>query len=161
MNLVDDDRPRRRQHFAAGFGTEQDVQRFRRGHDDVRRRPAHTLALAGRRVAGAHPGADLHLRQPAPLQGLADAGERGFEVALNVVGQCLQRRDVDDLRLVRETAVHPLSDQGIYCREKGGKRLAGPGRCGNQGMLARLDRRPCFGLRGGRRGKAALEPFGD
>ena len=161
MNLVDDDRPRRRQHFAAGFGTEQDVQRFRRGHDDVRRRPAHAFPLPRRRVAGAHPSADVHVRKTMLLQGFADAGERGFEVALNVVRQRLQRRDVDDLGLVCETAVHPLSDQGIYCREKGGKRLAGPGRSGNQGVLARLDRRPCFGLRGGRRGKAALKPSGD
>ena len=78
MNLVDDDRPRRRQHFAAGFGTEQDIERFRRGHDDVRRISAHALPLSRRRVAGAHPGADLHVRQPLALQRFADAGERGF-----------------------------------------------------------------------------------
>ncbi len=161
MDLVDDHGPRRRQHFAAGFRTEQDVQRFRRRHDDVRRRPAHPLPFPRRRVAGAHPGADLDIGQPLSRQSFADAGKRGFEVALNVVGQRLQRRDVDDLRLVREAAIHPLANQGINRREKGGERLAGPCRCSDQGMSARLDRRPRFGLRGGRRGKTALEPFGD
>ncbi len=161
MDLVDDDRPRRRQHFAAGFGTEQDVERLRRGHDDVRRKPAHALALARRRVAGAHPGADLHIRQLSPLQGFADAGERGFEVALNVVGQRLQRRDVNDLRLVREAAIHSLANQAVDRREKGRERLAGAGRRSDQGMSARLDRRPGLGLRGGRPSKAAVEPLGD
>ncbi len=161
MDLVDDDRPRRRQHFAAGFGAEQDVERLRRGHDDVRRKPAHALPLSGRRVASAHPGADFQVRQPSPLQGLADAGERDFEIALNVVGQRLQRRDVDDLRLVREAAVHALANQGVDRREKGGERLSGPGRCGDQGMPAGLDRWPRLGLRSGRRRKAAVEPLGD
>ena len=30
-----------RQHAAARFGAEQDVERFRRGHEDVRRQAAH------------------------------------------------------------------------------------------------------------------------
>ncbi len=161
MDLVDDDRPRRRQHFAAGFGTDQDIERFRRGHDDVRRKSAHALPLSRRRVAGAHPGADLHIGQPLPRQRFADAGERGFEIALNVVGERLQRRHVDYLRLVRETAVYPLTNERVDRREKGGERLAGPGRCSDQGVSAGLDRRPSLGLRGGRRGKTALEPFGD
>ena len=41
MNLIDDHRARRAQHFPAGFGGEQNVQRLRRGHDDVRRTLPH------------------------------------------------------------------------------------------------------------------------
>ena len=89
---------------AAGFGAEQDVERFRRGDDDVRRAAAHALALGRRRVAGAHPGADFDVGQPLRAQGLADAGERRLQIALDVVGQRLQRRDVDDLRFVGERA---------------------------------------------------------
>jgi len=127
----------------------------------VRRQPPHALPLAGGRIAGSHPGADFDLRQPPPCQGLADAGDRSFEVALDVVGQRLQRRDVDDLRLVLETAVYPLANQGVDRREKRGERLAGPGRCSNQRMPTGLDGRPRFGLRRGRSGKAAVKPLRD
>ena len=101
VDLVDDDGFRGREHAAARFGAEQDVERFRRGHQDVRRRLAHPVALALRRVAGAHPGADRDLGQAPRPQFLADAGERRVEVLADVVRQRLQRRDVDDLRLVR------------------------------------------------------------
>ena len=107
MDLVDDDGLRGRQHAAAGFGAEQDVERLRRGHEDVRRQAAHAVALARRRVAGAHPGADLDVGQALRAQLLADAGERRFEVLLDVVRQRLQRRDIDDLRLVRRGRARP------------------------------------------------------
>ena len=64
VDLVDDHRTRRRQHFAAGLGAEQDVERLRCCYDDMRRRAPHALTLARRRVAGAHPGADLDIGQP-------------------------------------------------------------------------------------------------
>ena len=102
VDLVDDHGARGRQHGAARFRAEQDVERLRRGHHDMRRPPAHAVALARRRVAGAHPGADIDVGQALRLQRGADAGERRFEVALDVVRQRLERRDVDDLGLVRE-----------------------------------------------------------
>jgi hypothetical protein len=89
MDFVDNDRAGRCQHFAAGLRAEQDVERLRRRHDDMRRRAAHAFAFPGRRVAGAHPGADFDLRQPLPAQRLANAGERRFEIALDVVGKRL------------------------------------------------------------------------
>src|SRR6516162_3209836 len=102
MDLIDDDGPRRRKHFTARVGAEQDVERLWGGHDDVRRGAPHPLALARRRIAGPHPGADLAFGQPLPAQGPTDTGERSLEVALNVVRQRLERRDIDDLRLVLE-----------------------------------------------------------
>ena len=133
VDLVDDDGPRGRQHVAAGFGAEQDVERFRRRHEDVRRPAAHALALAGRRVAGAHPGADLDVGQARAAQLLADAGERRLEVLLDVVRQRLQRRDVDDLRLVRQTARRypaaparrsPRETPPASCRSRSARRSA-------------------------------------
>ena len=62
VDLVDDHGARGRQHLAAGLRAEQDVERFRRRDDDVRRPAAHALAFARRRVAGAHPGADRRRR---------------------------------------------------------------------------------------------------
>ena len=85
VNLVDDDGARRRKHRAPGLRSEQDVEGLRRGDDDVGRTPAHALALAGWRIAGAHPGTDLDIGQALLCQRRANSGERGFEVALDVV----------------------------------------------------------------------------
>ncbi len=148
------------QHCAARRGAEQDVERLRRGDDDVRRAAAHALALAGRRVAGAHPGADLHIGQTAFAQSVADARQRRFQVALDVVGQRLQRRDIDHLRLVGEHAFEALAEQRIDRREECRQCLAGPGRGRDQGVPAGLDRRPGLRLCRRRCGKAAGEPRG-
>ena len=161
VDLVDDHGPCGREHRAAGIGAEQDVERLRRGDDDVRRAAVHALALARRRVAGTHPGSDLHVRQTLRTQGLADAGKRRFQVPLDVVRQRLQRRDVDDLRLVPQPALQPLPQQVVDRCEKGRERLAGSRGRSDQGMPPRLDRRPR--LRLGRRGRseATIEPSGD
>ena len=63
VDFVDDHRARGAEHFAAGVGAEQHVQRFRRGHQNVRRGLAHGRAVFLRGVAGAHGGADLQLGQ--------------------------------------------------------------------------------------------------
>src|SRR6185437_743053 len=91
----------------------------------------------------------------------ADAGEWHLKVLANIVRQRLQRRDIDDLRLVPETAGDSLVHQRVDRGEKGGERLArAGGRC-DEHMLAGLDRRPSLFLRGGGRGEAPLEPGGD
>ncbi len=161
VDLVDDDGPGGRQRAAAGFRAEQDVERLGGCDQDMRRRAAHLLALAGRRVAGAHQRADRDVGQALRPQLLADPGERRFQVLLDVVRQGFQRRDVDDLGRVAERAIEPLLHQRIDRREKGGERLAGAGRGGDQDMPAGLDRRPRLGLRRGRRGEIAREPGGD
>ena len=70
VDFIDDHGARGRQHRATGAGAEQDVQRLRCGDEDVGRATAHALTLAGRRVAGAHPGADLDIGQAALAQRL-------------------------------------------------------------------------------------------
>ena len=61
VDFVDDDGARRRQHFAARLGAEQDVQRLGRRDDDVRRPLAHPGALGLRCVAGADQCANLDI----------------------------------------------------------------------------------------------------
>ena len=85
VDLVDDDRARGLEHRAPGLRAEQDVKGFRRCHQDVRRAAAHLLALGGWRVAGPDPGADFDIGKAEPAQLFADAGERRFEVAMDVV----------------------------------------------------------------------------
>ena len=113
---------------AARFRAEQDVERFRRGHEDVRRR----RRMRSRSPAGVSP-VRTQVRistsgKPRALQRRADAGERRFEVALDVVRQRLERRDVDDLGLVREPVRERLAHQRVDGREEGRERLAGAGR---------------------------------
>ena len=140
VDLVDDHGARRCQHRAAGVGAQEDVERLRRRDDDVRRRLAHAVALGGRGVARAHPGADFDVGQALRLQGRADARERRFQVAVDVVRQRLQRRDVDDLRLVPELRLRapaaparrsPRETPPASCRTRWGPRSARAGRPGS------------------------------
>ena len=107
MDLVDDHGARRREHLAARLRAEQHVQRLRRRDDDLRRPAAHAGALALRRVAGANERADLDVGKPERRELGADAGERRLQVALDVVGQRLERRDVDDRRFVGQRRSTP------------------------------------------------------
>ena len=150
MDLVDDHRAGRRQHLPAGLRAEEDVERFRRRHHDMRRPAMHAGAFGGRGVAGPDPGADFDLGQAQRRELRADAGERRLEVAVDVVRQRLQRRDIDDMRLVGQRALEALADEIVERGEEGRERLAGPGRRGDQRMAPGLDRRPGAGLRGGR-----------
>ena len=105
--------------------------------------------------------ADLHVGQALRAQGLADAGQRRFQIALDVVRQRLERRDIDDLGFVLEPAIEALPHQTVDGGEKRRERLARSGRRGDQHMPARLDRRPSLRLRRRGRGEAAVKPRGD
>ncbi len=85
VDFVDDHRTSVSQHRAPGFRAEQNVKRFRRRHQDVRRAAAHPVALGRGRVARSDPRANLDVGKPAPAQLLADPGQRRLEVAMDVV----------------------------------------------------------------------------
>ncbi len=104
VNLIDDDAAHAREHGAPGLRAEEDVERLRRRDHDVRRPPAHALPLVLRRIAGAHEGADLDIGQPHRAQLVADARQRRLEIAADVVGERLERRDVEDVGLVLQSA---------------------------------------------------------
>ena len=162
VDLVDDHAARRRQHAPARVRAEQHVQRLRRRHQDVRR-PAQALAaLLRRRVAGADGGADLDVGQAGRGELGADAGERRLEVEPDVVRQRLQRRHVDDRRLVGQAArLQALAHQRVERGQESGQRLARTGRRGDERVPAGMDRRPRGDLGRRRRGERAAEPGGD
>ena len=161
VDLVDDDRPRRPEHLAAGLAGEQDVERLGRGDDDVRRALAHARALGLWRVAGAHQRTDVDVGQGERLELGADAGDRRLQVALDVVRQRLERRDVHDVRLIRQTPFRTLAHQRVDRGEKRGQRLPRAGRRGDERMAAGGDRRPRRDLRRGGRGERRAEPRPD
>ena len=161
VNLVDDDRLHRRQHAAPGFGGQQDVERLRRRHENVRRLAAHFGAFALGRVSGAHQGADAYVWQTRFQQLVANAGQGRLQVLVDVVGQRLERRHVKDTGFVRQAAVKPAPDQGIDDGEKGGQGLARSRGGADQGMGAGADRLPRSLLHGGGGSKLATEPACD
>ena len=162
VDLVHDHAAHRAQHRPARGRTEQHVQRFGRGHQNMRRLAAQPGALGLRRVASAHHRADLHFRQTQLGQRRADPGQRRLQVQGDVVGQRLQRRNVDHPGLVRQCPAvgQPLAHQRVDRGQEGGQGLARAGRRGHQGVAAGHDRRPRRDLGGSGARKGAVEPAG-
>jgi hypothetical protein len=123
--------------------------------------PAHAFALARRRIAGTHPGADVHLRQSLCAQYFADAREGRFEIAMNVARQRFQRSDIDDLCLVLQRSRKSLADEVINGRQECGKRFARACWSGNEHVPASLDEGPCTSLCCRWGAKTPRKPFGD
>ena len=161
VDLVDDHRARRREHLASGIGAEQHVERFRGRDDNMRRPAAHARALALRRVAGAHQRANFDVRIAQSRELGTDPRQRRFEIAPDIVGECLQRRDVDDAGLVRQRSFDTAAHESIDRREERGQRLARARRRRDEDMAARLNRGPRAHLGLGGRGKGLAKPAFD
>ena len=161
VDLVDDHGAHAPQVLAAALRRDQQVERLGRGDQDVRRLAHHRLPLALRRVSAAHRRADRRGLEAEFRGDRADLLERGLEVALDVVAERLERRDVDDLRHVLERARLRLADEAVDAGEEGGEGLAGAGRRADQRVAPAGDLRPAGRLRVGRRIEAAAEPGRD
>ncbi len=161
VDFVHDHRLDVPQDGAAAVGGEQDVQRFRRGHQDVRRPLDHLAPLLHQSVAGADGGADLRHQQAALARQRQDFAQRAVEILLDVVAQRLQRRDVEHFGRVAQRAVERLAHQPVNADEERRQRLAGTGRRGDQRSAAGQNFRPALLLRLGGRAKARQEPLGD
>ena len=144
---------------AALFRGQQDVERFRRGDQNVRRAPQHGAALVHQRVAGAHGHADFRHQQAALAGLLQDFAERDLEIFLNVVAQRLERRDVEDFGCVCELAGQRLAHQAVNAGQERRQRFSRAGGRGNERGAARQDVRPARFLRLGGRGEALEEPL--
>ena len=122
VNFVDDQRTCARQHPAAGFAREQQVQRLRRGHEDVRRKPAHRGALRLGGVASPDLRTDLEGRHTEPRQLCAYPRQRLLEIALDVVGQRLEQGHVHDACRILEPPLDAFVHERIDGRQKRGQR---------------------------------------
>src|SRR6185312_9572407 len=146
VNLIENHRARRCEHSASAQRSQHDVERFGRRYENVRRLANHALALACRRIAGAHCDADLRKGETGLLESPAQLGERPLEIALDVVVERLERRHVQQMHTVRERRREPLDDERVELPQKGGERLSGSSRCENQGVVAARDYRPSLNL---------------
>ena len=95
VDLVDDDVLDAAEDLAR-LARQQQVQRLGRGDEDVRRPAGELAAVLGGGVAGAAGDRDGRDRLAQPLRLLGDPGQRRPQVPLDVVGQRLERRDVQD-----------------------------------------------------------------
>ena len=159
VDLVHDHRVDRLQERPRPRG-EDEEERLRRRDEDVGRAPEHPRALLGRGVAGA----DGHLGEVHRLAAAAghpgDAGDRRPQVALDVHGEGLERRDVDDaaaLELPGDRREHQAVDRGQERRE----RLARARRREDERALPLRDRGPAEPLRLRGRGEGVGEPLLD
>jgi len=121
----------------------------------VRRALPHRRAILGRRVAAADDDADLREGRIDR----ADLLERTREVLLHVVRERLERRDVEDVRLVEKCVTLP--QERIDRPQERRERLSGPRRRGDEDVRARTDQRPAALLRRGRLAEALGEPASD
>ena len=158
VDLVDDQRADVVQLLAAALGGDHQVERLGRGDEDVRRAAHDRLALGLRRVTAAHRRADRG-QVVAHLDGdLADLLERLLEVAVDIVAERLERRDVDDLGHVLERPGLRLAHEDIDAREERGEGLAGAGGGADQRVAAAGDVPPAGALGVGGRVEVAAEP---
>ena len=159
VELVEDQRADSRQPAPPALRREQDVQRLRGGDEHVGRPLRHGLPLGRGGVAGTQAHADLR-QGSAPLLGeAAYLGQRPGQVALYVVRQGLERRDIDDLGRLGQAAVQPGPDEPVEAGHEGGQGLAGACGGGDQGVGAARNGGPPLGLSAGRGLEAAVEPL--
>ncbi len=179
VHLVDDDGAHAAQRLARLPGEDQE-QRLGRGDQDVGRVGGEPPAILGGGVARADRHRDVGHRQAEPPRGLLQPGERRAQVALDVDGERLQRRDVDDAAspLARPPPLaslaplgridrlgrlgrpgHALGGQPVERPQERREGLAGPRGRDHQRVVTAGDRRPRPLLRGGGTGEGSGEPL--
>ena len=159
--LVHDDEARLGQGGPETLGGEQDVQRLRRGDEDVRRPAGHGLPLGGERVPGPDGHPDLRRAQAVCHGGSPEAGQGLTQVLLDVVVERAERRDVDDVDPILQPALQPQPMQVVHGPEEGGQRLAGARGRDDQRVASRRDGRPALALGDRRLREGLREPAAD
>ncbi len=142
MDLVHDHGLERAQSLASLRGQHQ-VERLRGRDQDVGRLLDELAALLLRRVAGTDADAELRL----------ESGERPAQVALDVVVERLQGRDVEQPQPATGVAIELVDPV-----EEGCERLARAGRRLDQDVASGGNGGPALHLRRRRPGEGALEP---
>jgi hypothetical protein len=163
VDLVDDHRVDGAEQLAAAPGGQQQIEGLGCGDQKVRGPAQHRGPGRSRRVAAAHAGADRRqLETPGGCQ-RADLRQRQLEVVMDVGGERLQRRHVDDPGLVGKLPQRLAApEQHVDLHQEGRQGLAATGGGCHEGVLAAGNRGPALGL-GLRRAarEAALEPTPD
>src|SRR5215510_5877858 len=118
MNFIDDQGPGRAEHISAAVAGQQKIERFGSGHDNVRRPARHLRAVGWRSVTGSDERANFELRQSHLPQLCLNTFERLLQIALDVIAERFERRDVDDLSSIFKSTLDSLTYEIIDGREK-------------------------------------------
>src|SRR5579862_6216596 len=159
VNFVDDNGFDGFQDFAAFRGGEQNIERFGRGDENMRRPREHLAALVHERVAGAHRGANFRHQETAFGGELQNFAERNLEVFLNVVAESLERRNVKNFEAVSQLTCQRFTDEPVNTREKRSESLTGAGWRGNESCFPGKNMRPALLLRFGGCAQATEKPL--
>ena len=138
---------------------QQQVQRLGRGHQDVRRCLQHRQPLLRQGVARAHAGTNLRQEVAAFQRQRQNFFQGLVQVLLNVIGERLKRRNIDNLRRRGQPSFDGLHDQLIDRDQKGGQRFSRARRRGDQRRISLHNGRPAFDLRLGGRAESTQEPL--
>ena len=160
VDLVDDDGADGSEMLTGFGGGQQQVERLGRGDEDVRRSAQHAGALGGQGVSGADAGADGRAEIATGGGQLLDLGQRAIEVLLDVVGERLERRDVEDLGGGSEVAGDSQAEELVNGDQERGESFAGAGGRGDEGGVAAEDGGPALLLGLCSRAEFAQEPLG-
>ena len=120
--------------------------------------PAEPCALVLRRIPGTHTDGRIPGRNARLLRHSGDARQRCAQIAFNIGGQCLQRRDVDHAAAAFRRALTRTQHQPVQAPKKRGQCLAGAGWRQDQRRLAARNGGPAFALRSGRRAQSGAKP---
>ncbi len=151
VDLVDDDGAHVGEVLARAGGGEQEVEGLRGGDEDVGRVAQHARSLGWEGVTGADAGADGRAKKATGGGELLDLGQGAVEIFLHIVGEGLERGDVDDLGGGRERAGDGKAEKLVDGDEEGRQRLTGASGCGDECGIASEDGGPALdlGLGGG------------
>ena len=159
MNLIDDEGIRRLQQMPAALCRQQDKQGLGSRDKNMRRPLDHLLPLGHRRISGSDGNADGRHQQTFFPSEFRDLVKRTFQILLDVVAQCLQRRNVHDLGFVLKRTVQSRSYEPVKTGQKGRQRFARSSRCRDQNIAAGDDLVPGQILSFGGTRKRMLKPF--
>ena len=155
--LVEDQRFNLGEHGPPARARQQQIQRLGRGDQDMRWARRHLAALVGGGVPGAHRDADARAGTGIGIaKQFGDAGQGNLKIAVDVVVQRLQRRNIENLNPRAESVALP--HEAIEPRIERRQGLAAAGGRRDQRVAAPPDRRPGIQLGGGRRRELPLEP---
>ena len=161
VDFVDDDGTDGAEHAPPAFAREEDVERLGRRDHDMGRPRGHPRAIPARGVSAANHRADLDPGETQPLELARDAGEWHFEIPLDVVAERLERRDIEDPRLVPEGSGETVPHEFVEGGQERGEGFSRSGRCRDERALSGEDVRPAVPLRRRLRAELSLEPGAD
>ena len=85
MNFIDNQACRGLQHASPGIRSQQQVKRFRRCYQNMRRFSSHFLALGLCRISSSNRSSDLKIRGCQFSKTFSNSVQRRFKIALDIV----------------------------------------------------------------------------